>query len=285
MSGADDSVGEVGPVGYDRVSYLEASLKEVSGSYRIPFLAWPGFPFDRPFWPSRKVALDLGANVGAFSIAYAPVFKFIFAIEASSRCIREAQSNLNSFNISNVSLIHAACGSISGEEVALKRTYVEDTWELGNLTTFAWDMAEVERSQAPCYLGEVEEVVHVVDWGDIQNMIGSSRISFVKCDIEGAEYDLFMGKDLRSIDFMVMELHYTALGPARTRELLDHLGKCFDFYLPGDERRFYEQWPPPAILRLTNKRTNSFTRHLTSQMIGILRKIRKIVKGDLTPAG
>lgn len=52
---------------------------------------------------------------------------------------------------------------------------------------------------------------------------------------------------------LTLELHYTALGKARTAELLAHLESYFDYLDSHDRMLFREQWPPPGILRMAKK--------------------------------
>jgi hypothetical protein len=125
-------------------------------------------------------------------------------------------------------------------------------YESKDFTTANWDPVELAKSTFPGHIGEVEEIVKSISWPDLLARTGVQWIDFVKCDIEDAEYDLFIDQDLSAIGFLIMELHYMALGPKRTRLLIQHLSSQLDFYYPQQSESFLNDWPPPDILRLVN---------------------------------
>ena len=97
-------------------------------------------------------------------------------------------------------------------------------------------------------------------------MSTGSPVDFLKCDIEGAEYETFMNQDLNSVNFMVLELHYTALGRKKVNELIAHFKKYFDYFHPEDREKFHS-WPPPEILRLINKRHPSKLLRISGKLV------------------
>lgn len=123
--------------GFNRVmdsgslSYFNRMLHESRKSYRIPFVSWPKHLIPKGFAGHRtpRVALDLGTNVGTFSIAYHKVFDNIYAFEASSSCVEEAKKNFTLNDVANVQLTHAALGANSGSQIALRRIYVGNNLE------------------------------------------------------------------------------------------------------------------------------------------------------------
>ena len=225
---------------------MSRMYKESSKTYGIPGLSL--FTFGK----RHELALDLGMNVGTFSLLYSKKFTKIIAVEASSICISDAKENVKKEEVTNIQIIHAALASKSGELVELRRVYVGEIFESKDFTTATWDLEELSNSTYPGRIAEAEEVVTSISWADLLDRNNIQKIDFVKCDIEGAEFDLFMHQDVSTIGCLVMELHYTALGPERTRMLVKHLNKQLDFYFPQQSNSFLNEWPPPGILRMIN---------------------------------
>lgn len=226
--------------------YLSRMYEESRRTYGIPGLS--KFTFGK----KHELALDLGMNVGTFSLVYAKKFTKIIAVEASSVCISDALENFKNDEANNIQIIHAALASKSDEFVELRRVYVGESFESKDFTTATWDSEELSKSSYPGRIAEAEEVVTSISWNDLLARHNIRKIDFVKCDIEGAEFELFIHQDVSAIGCLVMELHYTALGPERTRMLVKHLNKQLDFYFPQQTNSFLNQWPPPGILRMIN---------------------------------
>jgi len=100
---------------------------------------------------------------------------------------------------------------------------------------------------------EYEEIT-TINLEDLLKLINVERINYLKCDIEGAEYDFLMGKSLDCIDFLSMELHYIYLGKEKVLALIAHLVRYFNFYDGSILSDFANRWPPPAIVNLINKK-------------------------------
>ncbi len=98
------------------------------------------------------------------------------------------------------------------------------------------------------------ELVNTLSWTDLMSKLGNPPIRLLKCDIEGAEYQLFINSNLSNVEYLIFELHYTFLGREKVEELLSHLLKNFNFYFNKD-RSLIEtnSWPPPSILYFVNK--------------------------------
>jgi predicted RNA methylase len=76
------------------------------------------------FRRKHDLALDLGLNVGTFSIVFSKFFKRIIAVEASSRCISKSSINFLEAGVSNIQVIHAALADKSDESIELRSVYV-----------------------------------------------------------------------------------------------------------------------------------------------------------------
>lgn len=139
------------------------------------------------------IVVDLGANVGFFTHYAATKTSQVIAIEGGHEvfsCLVE-----NTCELGNVKYLNA---SVLGKNMN---------------TPFLWSP-----KGNPHYLG-IEDVFRI---------FGLERINFLKCDIEGGEYDLLMNMDpeiLSRIDKIAVETH----DPIQNES----------FYLPGKTRHTF----------------------------------------------
>ena len=71
--------------------------------------------------------------------------------------------------------------------------------------------------------------VHTISLEGLYNFFDTDYIDYLKIDIEGAEYDFLLGKDLSRIGSMGIEIHGT-LGQAKKDQLKEHIAQYFDVY-------------------------------------------------------
>lgn len=225
---------------------LDELILESRKSYLVP--GFTGFPLKR-----GGVALDLGLNVGAFSICFANHFDRVVAVEASSRCIDVARANLERAQVTNVQIVHGALDSQSGKQVPLRRIYVGDTYESKDFSTVEMTNESLGETDFPGRFGQVEEVATSIDWSELLALSNCNSIRFVKCDIEGAEYNLLYEADLTMVDCLALELHYTYLGQERVRALISHLKKTHRVLGAGAANSLNKgEWPPPTLIWFVN---------------------------------
>jgi FkbM family methyltransferase len=248
-------------------------ISESRRSYFIPFVNPPFFGRAR-----KLIAVDLGLNVGSFPYVFGKGYSRIVSLEASGKCIAQAKTNL--VDRSNIEYVHAAGGAESGFPTKLRRISVEGLVESKDFTTAQWDTHELELSGYSGRFDGVEETVSSISFADFSQLIGA-KIHFLKCDIEGAEYDFLFGRDLSSVRFLVMELHYTALGKERVRRLLDSLEKHLTFLSKEDEQKFRKNWPPPEILRMRNKNQRMLLASIGLQILNVAAKFLRLVRNKL----
>jgi len=224
-------------------------FQEIRYEYTIPFFNSP-----RLFKQKRSfIALDLGSNVSGFSLVFHRNFSKIFSFEASAKNVDLARNYLDLLEISNTTVYNRALAKKDNSKVTLHRVLDSNgNYRNSDFTTTNWDRLESGERNSN---SQIEQIVEGIALSSIFEFVGT-HIDFLKCDVEGAEYDGFIGQNLDSIKFLVMELHYDALGEIKTRELLDHFEKYFDYYRPADKNLF-SSWPPPQILRMVNKSDKS----------------------------
>jgi FkbM family methyltransferase len=245
-----------------RDDYENYIIQEVRETYSVLGLNWPNRILR---FGTNKYALDLGSNIGGFSLVFGNNFNFTLAVEPNSVAIARAGTLLDSGYSSKMRIMHGALSDKDGVKVSLRKVYVGETAESKDFTTVTWDQEEVENTNFLGRLGETAEEVLSISLPTILKVTGKS-VDFLKCDIEGAEYETFMNHDLAAINFIVLELHYTALGQKKVGELISHFEKYFDYFHPEDREKFHS-WPPPEILRLINKRHPSKLLRISGKLV------------------
>lgn len=139
-------------------------------------------PYDHPqFHPlgSSPIIVDLGAHVGSFTVstAYQLPHARIFAMEAAAATYELLQTNVAQNQLKNVTTIHGAIAREAGQvafRVDPSRSVFSST-----LATAGNKSGSIEEVSA-WTLEKLMETYHL------------TRIDFLKCDIEGSEFDVFL---------------------------------------------------------------------------------------------
>lgn len=139
--------------------------------------------------PDDRV-IDIGANVGAFSIRASRFSQYIVAVEPVTTSLLRENIRLNGVP---VRVIKGALGS-------------------GRRETVRWDDLEVVSPACPLHT--------------LIEMAGGC--DFLKCDCEGAEWCI-TPEDLSGIRRIEMELHIPPIGGPPNPALLDYIGKHYSF--------------------------------------------------------
>jgi FkbM family methyltransferase len=128
----------------------------------------------------RDTIVDFGANVGVFAIAEArrnPTARVI-AIEAHPRIFEQLATNVRPFG-ERIEIHHAA---VLGAEGSVR---------MHEPTARSLDI-RIDHSQAPSSIA-----VPAIDFSRVLSFVGCGEIALLKCDIEGAEAEVF---DAVSVD-------------------------------------------------------------------------------------
>lgn len=145
---------------------------------RRAYFSLPGFEIR-----SNDVVVDVGANVGVFTVAAATCGSRVLAIEAQSQFIPIIEANLKQNGCrEKVALECALIGSREGVFSRVENRHMASHW-----------------GQEPAELA----------LDDLVNKHGLERIDFLKLDIEGSEFDLFRdgGGWLEKVRRIAMEVH------------------------------------------------------------------------------
>jgi len=155
--------------------------------------------------------LDLGGNVGLFTCAVLPRARRVVTVEPVLANFQQAAKNLANNGGNSADLFRYAVTGRSGDEITLL---------LSSRNTCKHSM----------YAGLVEgggiegqETVPTISLPDLMAQTGCEDIDLLKCDIEGAEFDVFRATPvpiLRRIRRLIMEVHLSAEHP---RSALDAL--------------------------------------------------------------
>jgi hypothetical protein len=161
----------------------------------------------------NSVLVDIGANIGTFLINTSHKFKNVFFFEASYENYLKCLDNIENYGIENCIGFHLAAFKETGKIIFLHKHNNSDHGSNSIIENHPdWT--------------NIKQPVFTISLEDIFMYLGVDRINYLKCDIECAEYDLFMNKDLSKIDYLSIELH-NQLGEKRD-ELMQHLDKYFN---------------------------------------------------------
>lgn len=156
----------------------------------------------------KNICVDVGANVGDFTISQANIFKTVHFYEPFKPCFDKIQdriknlSNVKGFNEavykeSNLYLPMIAHINYDAGSNALKTDVVNEHWidELDLVTT--------------------------VSFSDVLQRV-KEKINYLKIDCETSEYYFLINQDLSSVDYIGIELHWQ-MGEKKYNELVKHI--------------------------------------------------------------
>lgn len=122
-----------------------------------------------------KHVLDVGANIGIFTVGCAKVAEKVTAIEASVSNAKILCCNLALNNISNVKIYPVAASDSQG------------------LATFRSEMASNKVLHPLQITPENIDDVEIVYTTTLDHLLGGERVDVIKIDIEGREYSALQG--------------------------------------------------------------------------------------------
>ena len=212
----------------EKQTWWDNELAEVKNVYKIP-----GYNCSSQvasgFARNPRHAVDLGMNVGCFSVYASPFFENVYAYEACSVTHEIAKENLKTHNIKNVKSYNLAAHATSDQELEIYK----------HSSNLSGDTSLINSDQ---HTGDALETVTTISLEDIYKHNEIDYIDYLKVDIEGSEYNFLMNKDLSKINYMVMEEHSGYLTPKMLSDLHTYLDKFFNLkgWTDNGVIRFYE---------------------------------------------
>lgn len=156
---------------------------------------------------SNDVVLDIGANIGAFSLKIRSKVKKVYALEPV--LIDELRNNIKLNNVKNIEIIHGGLGSCK--------------------QIITWDTKSV--------------TVQCHSFQELKHMCGG-HIDVLKCDCEGHEW-LLTQNDFDGIRRIELEIHRTTL-PGKTQrdflKILDIAGYEYTHETQPDRNIIVHAW-------------------------------------------
>jgi FkbM family methyltransferase len=125
------------------------------------------------------IVLDIGANIGGFTIGAALKVKHVYAVEPIF--YKELEENIKLNNLKNVTILTSALGS--GENINLS-------------------FNKTERKNIPTH--SLTQIINLINL----KSSGLHKVSFIKCDCEGGEW-FIKPHELNNIRRIEMEIHPT----------------------------------------------------------------------------
>ena len=188
----------------------------------------------------RDVAIDLGSNIGLFSIENHKNFKDIFAVEASYWNFITSLDNIRKNQISNVKCFNLAAGKNTGEIIKI----YQNGYDSVSATTSADMITALNKDEG----SEFYHNVYSMSLEGMFDFFGLNYVDFVKIDIEGAEYDFLLDKDLSRIASIGIEIHGT-FGEQKKDQLKNYLSKYFEIY----DVKYDDEAPGHSVITYLNK--------------------------------
>jgi len=156
----------------------------------------------------RNVCVDIGANIGDFTVSQASNFKTLHFYEPFKPCFDKIQDRVKDLN--NVKGFNEAVYKESGLQLPM----------IAHLNNDAGSNALKTDAINEHWVEELD-LVTTVSFSDILSRVGG-RINYLKVDCETSEYYLFIDQDLSSVDYIGIELHHQ-MGIEKYNKLIEHI--------------------------------------------------------------
>lgn len=174
--------------------YLEHSKKECISTYPLQDFSKiiTGF--------KMNTCVDIGSNVGVFSMMASKFFNNIYGFEPSYLSEFLSKNLLNMHSISNVRIFNLAVTDKTGDILLLKSVASPDGTRLSRDNTLVINPGNVKEYNLtePCMTISLKDIFTIID---------TDFIDYLKIDAEGSEYSILMEQDLSNIGILVGEIH------------------------------------------------------------------------------
>jgi len=142
------------------------------------------------------VAVDIGANVGGFCVYAKDNFEKIYAFEPETTNYAVLDKVKDHYKLDNVEIFNTAIYSKSNLKLAM-RNYLDNHSKDVTCAQF-----EHESFSA------IDQECETISLHDMMEALGLDRISYLKIDCEGSEYEILENfEDYHKVDIIALELH------------------------------------------------------------------------------
>jgi FkbM family methyltransferase len=155
--------------------------------------------------PLGAVVVDVGANVGVFSLLAARTSRIVYALEPSSSNFSLLRAN--TAQAKNITALNLACGSKNG------RAFLDISSDPVSFSLAAQTSVD-------------QETVEVINLATLFDQHRIQHCDFLKLDCEGCEFEIILDADpglVQRIDRIVMEYHDHRSAEFSHRDLLQAL--------------------------------------------------------------
>lgn len=145
--------------------------------------------------------VDLGANIGLFAIRVAPLARHIICVEPVGANLELARENVRRAQADEKVTFHKLAAA--GESGRTERVFLSKDNRGGH---------SIRAEHAARWGANGYEDVSTISLADLFEREAIERCSFLKCDVEGAEFEIFANAPaeiLARIDQIAMEVHLT----------------------------------------------------------------------------
>lgn len=162
--------------------------------------------------PDSTTCIDVGANVGGFVEAHKDKIQKFFCVEPGSENVKEIESHHSDLiNSGRLKVYNRAVYNKSNDTLKLKRYSGDGKFRANSGSNSTIDFQYNTTGHGWSNKPDEYEIVTTINFEDVIKdaglYFGDSDIDLLKVDCEGAEYDFLIGKDLRKIKTIVMEIH------------------------------------------------------------------------------
>jgi len=162
--------------------------------------------------PKNPIVIDLGANIGAFSIVVVKKYPHskIYCFEPDKRNFKKLIKNLEVNNIKNCDVFENAVGKVNGRVLL----YSEEEKEFGTAGSSLFK-TNAQSIQVSCI---------TLDKIFLNNKI--EMCDFLKIDVEGSEYDILFNASRETLQkIKSMSIEYHEINDHKIEELVMFLNK------------------------------------------------------------
>lgn len=142
-----------------------------------------------------RLALDIGMNLGAWSLLNYKQYERIYAFEPSYGSYHVAVATLRSFGITNVMPYNLAVWHEEGRVLDLYQ-HPKHTQSGNARLTDVWK--DRGAASEPCF---------TITYNDVLALAGTQEVDYLKLDVEGAEWNVLRGAFLAKTNIISLEVH------------------------------------------------------------------------------